>query len=145
MEEKEHTPFDDPPIVLKKVTLFEVIERLQDTIPPSYMPSAQERGRYISKARYLRASAENFLAAIAGDCSWPGLYKREPLDWIEKNPEETFAAFPIGDYVIAINLLNLKGYVMRWVPGSEVKIWDWPADRDLALDRGLFNEVFTNF
>lgn len=143
-EVNKFDPFELPPIVMKKVTLSEVIKRLQSTITTDLMPSATGERTVMSKPTYFDSMDHaSFLRSIASHCTWPGLYCQDKSSF-GPTVKQTFVGIPLGDYTIAVDLVKLKGYVMRWVTEADLKVWEWLEDKPIAFDRNLLNEAFDN-
>ena len=137
-------PFDEPPVVMKKVSLAEIIELLRSKITTDLMPSATGERQYMSKPTYIRTTnRETFIRAIETH-PFSGTFVHDPI-WSQYAVPEAFAGFPVGEYYIAVDLVQLRGYVMRMADDFDLRLWEWPQDRELALDRMLLKEAFDNF
>jgi len=142
------SPFDAPPIMMKKVTLDELHNLLRQRTNKSYMPSDYEgdagkpsygwnaRPHFNSKPEYLdaeRYSWPEFLQAVAyWGCS--GYFCRDGGHHVKT----LWACLRIGFHSILVNLVSLQTYLVD----SAGVTHQWHSTQELAVDRfALYEQI----
>ena len=135
MAETLQGPFARQPIVQAKITLEELFEMLRRHVGKSYMPSSH-RNNCPSRPDSLQAGdVQGFVEKAGWWSDLPSYYRFNKADGFSSEDQpEMYAALPLGDLAIVVDLHNLRGWVCEF-KALDGKAWNWPEETGLAIDR----------
>lgn len=143
------SPFKIPPIVMKKVSLEELLDLLRSRVNKGYMPGADGRIGYNSKPEYVRFT----LPGVAG-VSWPnvngrdhtGFYAFDSFQVIQEVPKAVYLYLDLHPVRVLIRLDTEDALVAVRSTDTETETafvpWPRGTANEIAIDRiKLQNEI----